>query len=255
MLLDRSYISVYRCLIGYCLLLRLYIWLNCLTVLSIYFIVFVFTIVYFFRWILNINLEVKLQTQFISLALKHAIKWFIVSEAFLFSRFFWSYFNFLLSADTNTRIFPANLYTNATSTLILDRWGVPLLNTVILLSSRVTLTMGHQCLLLRIQWNLQFYLLLSFILRAIFTGLQRIEYYEAPFNISHRSFRSIFYMATRFHRIHVLIRSRFLLYNFCRNFFNIFNVNKHVRFEARAWYWHFVDVVWLFLFFFIYSLN
>ena len=218
-------------------------WLGNITTLSIYSIVFFSTVLYFFGWILNINLEVKLHTRFISLRLKHAIKWFIVSEACLFAGFFWSYFDFLLSCDVNTRGFPACLYQNSNVTIMLDGWRVPLLNTVLLLSSGITLTMAHQCILFRIQWNVQIYLLLSFILGFVFTLLQGIEYYESPFNISHGAFRSIFFMATGFHRIHVIIGSGFLLYNFTRGLFNLFNSNKHVGFEARAWYWHFVDVV------------
>lgn len=95
-------------------------------------------------------------------------------------------------------------------------------------------------------------MLITIILGVYFTLLQIYEYLEASFNISDSSYGSTFYIATGFHGIHVLIGTTFLIIRFIRNLIIHFSASHHFGFEAAAWYWHFVDIVWLFLYISIY---
>ena len=135
---------------------------------------------------------------------------------------------------------------------ILNPWGVPLLNTVILLTSGATVTWAHHGIVAGAKNSSQIGLLLTVILAAIFTGLQVLEYLDAPFSISDGVYGSTFFMATGFHGFHVFIGTVFLFVCLIRLNLNHFTKEHHFGFEAAAWYWHFVDVVWLFLFVTVY---
>ena len=135
---------------------------------------------------------------------------------------------------------------------LINPFGIPLLNTVILLTSGVTITWAHHALKVGNKKNFLIFLLLTIILGAIFTGFQAYEYMVAEFSIDEGIYPSTFYMATGFHGAHVLIGSIFLLVCFFRGLGDHFNPDKHLGFEIAAWYWHFVDVVSLFLFAFVY---
>merc|ERR1712189_20207 len=126
---------------------------------------------------------------------------------------------------------------------------------MLLLSSRFTLTFRHQALVLRFNDRVRFRMIITIIQRIIFTYYQYEEYCESSFTLASRSFRSIFFMATRFHRFHVLVRTSFLIYNLFRVFKYEYSPYRHIRFEMRVWYWYFVDIIWLFLFFFVYAVN
>jgi heme/copper-type cytochrome/quinol oxidase subunit 3 len=95
-------------------------------------------------------------------------------------------------------------------------------------------------------------LIVTVILAVIFTALQGFEYISAPFTISDGIYGSTFYMATGFHGFHVIVGTTFIAVCFVRLYLNHFTREHHFGFEAAAWYWHFVDVVWLFLFVTIY---
>ena len=130
--------------------------------------------------------------------------------------------------------------------------GVPLLNTVILLSSGVRVTWSHHSLIRGNHSQTKSSLGLTVFLGAYFTLLQGAEYYEARFTFADSVYGSTFFLATGFHGLHVIIGTLFLTVCFFRlNSFN-FRFRHHFGFEAAAWYWHFVDVVWLFLFVSIY---
>ena len=95
-------------------------------------------------------------------------------------------------------------------------------------------------------------LLFTIILGVYFTGIQGLEYIESSFSISDGSYGCRFFMATGFHGLHVLVGTAFLVVVFLRHLSQNFRENRHFGFEAASWYWHFVDVVWLFLFVRIY---
>jgi len=133
-----------------------------------------------------------------------------------------------------------------------DPWGIPLLNTLILLTSGVTATWAHYALLKDDRRGLVLGLVLTVILGLIFTGFQAYEYLHAAFSYAGHIYGSTFFMATGFHGAHVIIGTIFLLVCLIRALWGHFTPKGHFGFEAAAWYWHFVDVVWLFLFACIY---
>ena len=129
-----------------------------------------------------------------------------------------------------------------------DPWGLPLVNTLILLLSGCTVTWAHHALLKNERTQLIIGLALTVLLGAIFTVLQYVEYGHAAFTFAGHSYGSTFFMATGFHGAHVIIGTIFLLVCLFRAMKGHFTPKQHFGFEAAAWYWHFVDVVWLFLF-------
>jgi len=168
---------------------------------------------------------------------------FIVSEIMFFFAFFWAFFHssFNPSPAIGGVWPPAYL-------VVLDPWKVPLLNTAILLLSGVEITLAHNGLISG-SYNKTFDHLVNTIgLAIIFTLLQYWEYQTAPFTISDGIYGSCFYMATGFHGFHVIIGTCFLIVTLVRLHLSQFTIEHHFGFEAAAWYWHFVDVVWLFLF-------
>jgi len=135
---------------------------------------------------------------------------------------------------------------------ILDPWKIPLLNTIILLSSGATVTYAHHSIIVGDKEASIKGLLYTVVLAIIFTSLQAFEYLNSPFSISDGVYGSTFYLTTGFHGFHVFIGTCFLFVCLVRLFKNHFTREHHFGFEAAAWYWHFVDVVWLFLFISIY---
>lgn len=129
---------------------------------------------------------------------------------------------------------------------------VPLLNTAVLLASGVSVTWAHHSIIQSDRNNTIQALLITIVLGTYFTFLQAIEYYEAPFTIADGIYGTTFFVATGFHGLHVIIGTLFLLICLLRQIFYHLTNQHHFGFEAAAWYWHFVDVVWLFLFISIY---
>ena len=121
-----------------------------------------------------------------------------------------------------------------------------------MLSSGATVTWAHHAIIVRAKKQALFSLILTLILATLFTSLQVVEYLDSPFTISDSVFGSCFFMTTGFHGFHVFIGTIFLFISFLRIIFNHFTSTHHFGFEAAAWYWHFVDVVWLFLFVAVY---
>lgn len=172
---------------------------------------------------------------------------FIVSELMFFFAFFWAFFHSSLAPTFAIGgVWPPQaIETIQTS-------GIPLTNTFFLLSSGATVTWAHHAIIVRAKKQALIGLILTLILAILFTGLQGLEYYEAPFSISDSVYGSCFYMATGFHGFHVFVGTISLLISFIRIVFNHFTNTHHFGFESAAWYWHFVDVVWLFLFITVY---
>merc|ERR1712183_592995 len=172
---------------------------------------------------------------------------FIVSEVMFFFAFFWAFFHSsLVPTFAIGGVWPPIGIES------INPIGIPLTNTFLLLSSGATVTWAHHSITSRYKKQAIISLLLTIGLAVVFTMLQVLEYCEAPFTLSDSVFGSCFYMATGFHGFHVFIGTIFLFIALVRLVLNHFTSTHHLGFESAAWYWHFVDVVWLFLFISIY---
>jgi len=136
--------------------------------------------------------------------------------------------------------------------LVIGPWGVPLLNTIVLLSSGVSVTWAHHAIIENNRKQALIAMYITLIFAQVFTCLQGFEYVESQFTISDGIYGSTFYMTTGFHGFHVFVGTYLLLISTIRLIKYHFTSRNHFGFEAAAWYWHFVDVVWLFLFVVIY---
>ncbi len=186
---------------------------------------------------------------------------FIASEVMFFVAWFWAFFNASLFPPAIELTGDAwALSTEATKAAtwppegmhVLDPFGWPLLNTLILLCSGTTVTWAHHSILHGDRKGLIQGLWLTVILGLIFTSVQAYEYIHAPFGFSDNIYTSTFFMATGFHGFHVIVGTIFLAVCLVRAYNGGFTPKQHFGLEAAAWYWHFVDVVWLFLFLFVY---
>lgn len=186
-------------------------------------------------------------TKSVQSGLKLGVILFILSEVMFFFGFFWAFFHSSFNpSPVLGGVWPPAFLTT------LSAWEIPLLNTILLLSSGASVTWAHHAIVLGEKTQACSALIITVILAVIFTALQGFEYLTAPFSISDSVYGSSFYMATGFHGFHVIVGTIFLAVCFFRLYFNHFTTQHHFGFEAAAWYWHFVDVVWLFLFITIY---
>nr|YP_010554573.1 cytochrome c oxidase subunit III [Tachycines shuangcha]UYO78931.1 cytochrome c oxidase subunit III [Tachycines shuangcha] len=188
-----------------------------------------------------------LHTLPVNLGLRWGMILFIVSEVFFFISFFWAFFHSSLSPAVELGSMWPPIGVNPFNPL-----QIPLLNTAILLASGVTVTWAHHSLMESNFSQTTQGLFFTVILGIYFTILQAYEYIEAPFTIADAVYGSTFFMATGFHGLHVIIGTTFLIVCLMRHMTYHFSPNHHFGFEAAAWYWHFVDVVWLFLYISIY---
>lgn len=203
-----------------------------------------------YQWWRDISRERTFQglhTNKVLIGLKIRIILFITSEVFFFISFFWSFFHRRLSPIMELGLIwpPVRIY-------IFNPFQIPLLNTIILLSSGISVTWTHHSLLNKKFLETSKRLLITIILGIYFTILQGYEYLNASFTLADSIYGSTFFIATGFHGIHVLIGTIFLLICYKRHNKFHFSKNHHFGFEAAAWYWHFVDIVWLFLYLSIY---
>lgn len=186
-------------------------------------------------------------TKAVQQGLRYGMLLFILSEVMFFFAFFWAFFHSSLAPTIEIgSIWPPEAIHP------FNPWEVPLLNTIILLTSGATVTWAHHAITTGLRYEAIYGLILTIFLAIIFTALQAFEYLEASFNISDGIYGSTFYMATGFHGFHVIIGTLFLTVCLFRLIKYHFTTTHHFGFEAAAWYWHFVDVVWLFLFVSIY---
>nr|UDY72222.1 cytochrome c oxidase subunit III [Attacus atlas formosanus] len=211
---------------------------------------YIITLLTMYQWWRDISREGTFQGKHTILVTK-GLRWgmilFIVSEIFFFLSFFWAFFHSSLSPNIEI----GSLWPPMNITPF-NPFHIPLLNTIILISSGVTVTWAHHALMENNFSQTTQSLFITIILGIYFTILQAYEYLEAPFTIADSIYGSTFFMATGFHGLHVIIGTMFLLICFMRHNLNHFSSNHHFGFEAAAWYWHFVDVVWLFLYISIY---
>lgn len=203
-------------------------------------------------------------TPVVQLHLRYGMILFIASEVMFFVGWFWAWFDFSFFPQ------PLDFVDNITTNMIgqegsealvqwppkgievLNAFELPLLNTLILLLSGTTVTWAHHSLLNGDRDGLIKGLWVTIILGVLFSCVQAYEYSVAPFPFAGLNYSSSFYMATGFHGFHVLVGTIFLMVCLGRAYKGHFTPKQHFGFEAAAWYWHFVDVVWLFLFAVIY---
>lgn len=216
----------------------------------LYLIALIILILSSFQWWRDISREASYQgfhTILVLKGLKIGMLLFILSEVFFFISFFWAFFHRSLSPNIEIgRIWPPK------NILPFNPFEVPLLNSTILISSGVSVTWRHHSIIIGNVNNSLISLKITIGLGILFTMFQLFEYYQAQFSISDGIFGSTFFLTTGFHGIHVIIGTIFLMVSLGRIKNNLISSEHFFGFEAAAWYWHFVDVVWLFLFTFIY---
>lgn len=186
-------------------------------------------------------------TTAVQVGLRYGMILFIASEIMFFVAFFWAFFHSSLAPTVEIgAVWPP------VGIQVLNPWEIPFLNTLILLSSGAAVTWAHHAILAGYRQQAIAALFLTVFLAIIFTAFQAYEYLEAPFTIADGIYGSTFYLSTGFHGFHVIIGTIFLIVCLLRFICYHFTKGHHFGFEAAAWYWHMVDVVWLFLFVSIY---
>ena len=185
-------------------------------------------------------------------AVQHGLRFgmvlFIVSEVMLFFAFFWAYFHSSLSpvAEIGCVWPPKGIE-------VISPWLIPLLNTILLLTSGAALTWSHAALIGGFRLEAITGLLLTLVFATTFTLFQAYEYLNAPFNISDGIYGATFYSLTGLHGFHVIVGTIFLAVALYRIVAHHYTTSTHIGYESAAWYWHFVDVVWIFLFLAVYT--
>lgn len=258
-------------------------WLNGMAigpwVLLLGFGVFVFMLVGWFGTVIRESEKGKYNSD-VDISFRWGMSWFIFSEVMFFAVFFGALFyvreysvpwlsghgagfathSFLWSdfiADWPMKVMPdPSKYSRYSE--IVPAWGLPAVNTLILLTSGLTVTLAHWSMKVNNRANLCWWLFLTFALGFTFVYLQATEYYHAYHELGLKLgsgvYGSTFFMLTGFHGLHVTLGATMLVVIWVRSMRGHFTPQHHFAFEAVAWYWHFVDVVWLFLFVFVYWL-
>ena len=203
-----------------------------------------------FYWFRDVIIEATFQGHHsapVQIGMRYGMVLFIASEVMFFSAWFWAFFNAsLFPPEQINGVWPPP------GVVPFNPWELPFLNTLILLTSGVTVTWAHHALIEGNRTHLLQGVALTILLGLTFTGVQAYEYSHAAFGFKDGIYSTTFYMATGFHGFHVIVGTIFLIVCFFRAQNNHFKTDHHFGFEAAAWYWHFVDVVWLFLFTCIY---
>jgi len=186
-------------------------------------------------------------TKAVQTGLRYGVILFILSEVMLFFAIFWAFFHSALAPTVEIGgVWPP------VGIDVISPWEVPFLNTMLLLTSGASVTWAHHALVVGNKDQAFKALIVTVLLAVIFTGFQAYEYIEAPFSIADGIYGSTFFLSTGFHGFHVIIGTIFLAICAVRVYLNHFSPAHHFGFEAAAWYWHMVDVVWLFLFICVY---
>lgn len=205
--------------------------------------------VMFFWWkdIIFESVEEKIHNRITEVGMRYGMSLFIASEVMFFVAFFWAFFNgaFFPTEAIGFVWPPANIE-------VLGPFGLPFLMTMILLLSGCTVTWAHHAIIEGKNDDVVKALMFSVILGTVFLGFQIFEYGHVAFGFSEGIYPSTFFMATGFHGFHVFVGTVFLGVCWYRAKKGHFTPERHFGFEAAAWYWHFVDVVWLFLFIAVY---
>lgn len=213
--------------------------------------------VMFFWWkdVIHESVVEKAHTEIASIGFRYGMLLFIASEVMFFVAFFWAFFDASLFAGEVQQYLRVE-YTQGIwpppQITIIEPFDLPFMMTMILLLSGTTVTWAHHAILEGKQQEMAKALGITVLLGVIFLGFQAYEYVHAHFGFTEGIYPSAFYMATGFHGFHVLVGTIFLAVCWLRAIQGHFTKERHFGFEAAAWYWHFVDVVWLFLFIAIY---
>ncbi len=213
--------------------------------------------VMFFWWkdVIHESVVEKAHTEIASIGFRYGMLLFIASEVMFFVAFFWAFFDASLFAGEVQQYLRVE-YTQGIwpppQITIIEPFDLPFMMTMILLLSGTTVTWAHHAILEGKQQEMAKALGITVLLGVIFLGFQVYEYQHAAFGFTEGIYPSAFYMATGFHGFHVLVGTIFLAVCWLRAIQGHFTKERHFGFEAAAWYWHFVDVVWLFLFIAIY---
>ena len=208
----------------------------------------IFTMVMWWRDVIKESVVEHAHSNETSTGLRIGMALFIASEVMFFFAFFWAFFHNALGFSTTTLQWPP------ASIVPLDAWELPFYNTIILLTSGGTATRAHLFIERGDNKSAARWLYITAALGTVFLGLQAYEYVHATFNLTDGVYPSTFFLATGFHVFHVFVGTIFLIVCGVRASKNQFSAHKHIGFQAAAWYWHFVDVVWLFLFIWVYWL-
>lgn len=225
------------------------IWLhlNELWLINLGVLIILLTIIQWWRDVIRESTFQGIHTKKVVKRIKWGIILFIVSEIIFFSSFFWAFFHSSLSPSVEVGIQWPPIGVKPFNPI-----GIPLLNTIILLSSGISITWAHNTIINKNYNQTLKGIYLTVILGIYFSILQAIEYYEAPFTIADSVYGSTFFIRTGFHGLHVIIGTIFIMVSTIRIAKLHISSYHHVGFEASAWYWHFVDVVWLFLYISVY---
>nr|AGO28122.1 cytochrome c oxidase subunit III [Polytoxus fuscovittatus] len=221
--------------------------LNNMNIYNLGIIVIMMTMIQWWRDIIREATFQGHHTKKVMKGMKMGMVLFIISEIMFFMSFFWCFFHSSLSPNMEIGMIwpPKNIQT-------FNPMSIPLLNTIILLSSGVSMTWAHHSLMEKKHQKTIISMIITVMLGIYFSILQMFEYLEATFTFNDSIYGSCFFMATGFHGIHVIIGTIFLLISLMRLIYYQLSNNHHFGLEAAAWYWHFVDVVWLFLYISIY---
>jgi len=203
-----------------------------------------------FRWFSDIVVESTYEGQHtfkVQQGIRLGMCLFIISEVMFFFSFFWGYFHCSLAPSISIGYVwpPINI-------ISLDAWGLPLLNTIILLSSGITITCVHKAILIGERPFVINSLIWTIFYGIVFSVIQGYEYQVSPFSINDSVFGSLFFMLTGFHGFHVFVGTIFLIVCLYRQINYHFIRKQHIGLECCIWYWHFVDVVWVLLFVIVY---
>lgn len=212
------------------------------TVLSLGFVMVLYSLCVWWRDVVREATFEGHHTTPVQLGLRYGMILFLLTEILLFLAFFWAFFHSSLAPTVEIgAIWPPK------GIEVLNPWEIPFLNTVLLLSSGASVTWAHHAILAGNREQALQGLTLTIALAVIFTGFQAYEYMEAPFTLADGIYGSTFFMTTGLHGFHVIIGTLFLSICLYRLVNFHFTRQHHFGFEAAAWYWHMVDVVWLFL--------
>jgi cytochrome c oxidase subunit 3 len=214
------------------------------TVAEVGFALVLFCMFMWWRDVIKEAVVEKHHTPIVQLGLRYGMTLFISSEVMFFVAFFWAFFA--------SSLYPVGGVWPPKGITPFDPFHLPFLNTLILLLSGTTVTWAHHSLIEGDRKGLLQGLGITVLLGMTFTCLQAIEYGDALFTFNGNIFGATFFMATGFHGFHVIVGTIFLAVCWVRAYKGQFKPDHHFGFEAAAWYWHFVDVVWLFLFVCIY---
>lgn len=198
-----------------------------------------------FQWFRDIIREGKKgdHTIYVQKGLTLGYILFLVSEIMLFVSFFWAYFHSSLAPTIELGIIWPPLGIKE-----VNPWGIPLLGSIVLLSSGFVVTLSHHALLLGNKSLSLVHLFLTIVLGIVFLYLQYTEYHYGEFTIADSVYGSVFYMTTGLHALHVIIGTLFLIVQFVRLLNDHFTIEHHLGYEFAIFYWHLVDIVWLFVF-------